>query len=1101
MNGPSHSSVNLIQPLFSVLPRSRASALLLAAALVMACVATTLVTAVPLYSAAIVEAGLRSTFVDADPAESGFEASFRADAATWSSIERSLTRLADDRLPGERDELLLARSDTYQLPGELSDEGWITTLGVVHGDAFEDTTPARRATPDVLAARLHTAAADLLGVSTGDRLVLERASGDPVEVEIVALVRPVDRFDKLWWDQPVFRDGVSANGTFTEIGPFFVDPAGFAAVGGTANVRWRVIPEPNSISTDDIQVLRRGVAGMGRAIDDRLEPASLVVDTQLPGLLATTDTAIGSTGAVIAAILLQLVGVALYGVGLAAAVLTSSRAVETSMLRSRGATPAQLGTMASVEAILIAAPAVAFGPWLGARVVELVERWGPVAETGLDLQPTVTATAWIAAAVVGVLVVAIVTWPAVRSARSFARSQAARSRQDRSLPMQRTGLDIVVAALAIIGLWRLSRSSAATSDLSGRLGTDPVLVLAPTLGVVAGSLITLRLISIVATAIQRITARQGALPMALAGWEIARRPGRTARTSVLIVLSVTVGAFAAVHGASWQRSLRDQADAAVSVDVLVTPDPRPAATLPQPYVPDAYTQLDGVDDVIPVDRPTASVSTELSSVPVVLTDAVALGDALRLRPDLYGPVGSADAFAELHRPSDLGGVPLGDPTGDLTVDYSLVASPEEARGSIRFSATVLDGHGTPIHLVGERIPAVDTDRQAVTGTVAFPFRSDDVPGLSLGLDGPIQLVSLDVAFPAVQDDPFADEPLPSASYRLAIGPARVADRQVELDAAWRVSTAALGDALTVPSHELTTTGEGLHLAVDSGSTIRASASYTLRLDTGDFDDDEGAEIPIFATPGLLDATSLDVGDRLVARLNGATADLRIEGVVPVVPFDVRSHVAFVADWATVSIDRFDRARRFESPDAWAISTDEATARGLERVLAGPPYSVQSFAERRQEARTISREPVTVGLSGSLALALTASLVVAAIGLVLTAVVGGRERRPAFAVLRAMGTRASELRRWLLLETVPLVGFSAAAGLVSGIALARLALPSLGVSREGARSIPSPQLVVPWATLAVIVAIAVAAGMALPVVTARLLRRHRTADELRIGDAP
>lgn len=1091
--------MNLTQPLFSVLPRSRASVLLLAAALVMAAVATTLVTAVPLYSDAIVEAGLRSTLADADPSESGFEASFRTDAAAWTSVERSLQRVAEERLVGERRQLLLARSDTYRLPEERSDVGWITTLGVVRGDAFRDVTPARQVTPGVLATRLHVEAADLLDMAPGDRLVLEKAGGDPLELELVALVEPVDRFDKLWWDQPVFRDGVSANGSFTEIGPFFVDPASFATIGGSANVRWRVVPEPASIGTDDIQVLRRGVAGVETALADRLDPSTLVVDTRLPELLGTTDTAIGSTAAVIAAILLQLVGVALYGVGLAAAVLTSSRAVETSMLRSRGATPSQLGAMAATEAVLVAAPAVLLGPWLGGRVVELVERWGPVAQTGLDLQPEVTATAWVAAAVVGALVVGIVTWPAVRSARGFARAQAARARPDRALPLQRTGLDVVVALLAIVGLWRLSESSAATSDLGGRLGTDPVLVLAPTLGVVAASLLTLRLISLVAAAVQRVTARQGALPAALAGWEIARRPGRTARTSVLIVLSVTVGAFAAVHGASWQQSLRDQADAAVSVDVLVTPDPRPAAALPQQYVADAYVQLDGVDAVVPVDRPTAFVSAELSSVPAVLTDTRALGDALRLRPDLYGDVGSPEAFADLHRPTDLGGADLGDATGDLVLDYRLEADPGEGRGPIRLSATVLDGHGTPVALDGEPITVVDTEDAPVTGTVVFPLRTDEVPGLSLGLDGPLRLVSIEVAFPAVQDVPFTEEPLPTGTYRLELGPAAVGDRPVDLAAAWRVSAAGLGDVLEPPSNSLSTVDGGLNLSVDSGSTIRAGASYTIVLDTGEFGDGVGAEIPVFATSGLLDATSLDVGDRLVARLNGAAVELRVEGAVPVVPFDVRSPVAFVADWETVSTDLFDRTRRFESPDAWAISTDETTARGLQRVLAGPPYDALSFVERRQEARAISREPVTVGLSGSLALALVASLVVAAIGLVLTAVVGGRERRPAFAVLRAMGTRASELRRWLLLETVPLVGFSAAAGLLSGIALARLALPSLGVSRDGTRSIPSPQLVVPWPTLAVIVAIAVAAGMALPVVTARLLRRHRTADELRIGD--
>lgn len=1094
--------MNLIQPLFSVLPRSRASVLLLAAALVTASVATTLVAAVPLYSDAIVEAGLRSTLLDAGPVDSGFEASFRVDTSEWTSVERSLGRLADDRLPGAHEEVLLARSDTYQLPDGVAEDGWITTFGVVRGDVFADVGPVRPVTPGVLGARLHTTAAELLGLGAGDRIELGRSGGAPTEVEIVSLVEPVDRFAEIWWDQPVFRDGVSANGSFTEIGPFFVDPASFAALSGAANVRWRVIPDPASITTDDIQLLRRGVGGMETAIGDRVEANSLVVETDLPALLSTTDTAIGSTGAVIAAILLQLVGVALYGVGLSASVLASSRAVETAMLRSRGATPAQLGTMAAVEAVLVALPAVVLGPWAGARVVELVERWGPVAQTDLDLQPAVGPAAWIAAAAVGIVVIGIVTWPAVRSARGFARSQAARARPDAALPMQRTGLDIVVAALAIIGLWRLSDSSAATSDLSGRLGTDPVLVLAPTLGVVAGSLLTLRLIALVATAVQRITARSGALPMALAGWEIARRPGRTARTSVLIVLSVTVGTFAAVHGASWQESLRDQADASVSVDVLVTPDPRPAATLPQPFVADAYVQLDGVDEVIPVDRPTAAVSAELSSVPVVLTDTVALGAALRLRPDLYGEVASPEEFAVLHRPVDLGAIELGEPTGDLVVEYELSALPATAAGSISLAVTVLDRTGTPVHLDGARIPiadAGDASGDVVRGSVTFPLRTDAVPGLSLGLDGPLRLVSLEVAFPAVQDAPFTDDPLPSARYELELGSARVGDRPVDLDGDWRVASEALGDALTLPSNELDVTEDGLRFVVDSGSTIRASAAYGLTLDTGDFEDNVGGEIPVFVTPALLDATSLGVGDRLVARLNGAAADLRIDGVVPVVPFDVREPVAMLADWETVSTDRFDRVRRFETPDAWAVSTDEETAQGLARVLAGPPYEAAGFVERRQEARAISREPVTVGLSGSLALALAASLVVAAIGLVLTAVVGGRERRPAFAVLRAMGTRASELRRWLLLETVPLVGFSAVAGLVAGIALARLALPSLGVSPDGTRAIPAPRLVVPWATLGVVVAIAVAAGMALPVVTARLLRRHRTADELRIGD--
>src|SRR5690606_16516633 len=119
----------------------------------MASVATTLVAAVPLYSDAIVEAGLRSTLIDADPAESGFEAAFRADASGWTRMDRALEGLADDRLPGDRRDALLARSDTYRLPEDRAEPGWITTMGVVRGDVFADVGPARPVTSGAVGAR------------------------------------------------------------------------------------------------------------------------------------------------------------------------------------------------------------------------------------------------------------------------------------------------------------------------------------------------------------------------------------------------------------------------------------------------------------------------------------------------------------------------------------------------------------------------------------------------------------------------------------------------------------------------------------------------------------------------------------------------------------------------------------------------------------------------------------------------------------------------------------------------------------------------------------------------------------------------------------
>lgn len=1086
--------MNLLQPLFSVLPRSKAAATLLAVSLIMATVATTLVAAVPLYSDAIIEAGLRSTLVDAPPADSGLEATFRDPATNLLRIQGTLDSVGQSRLPGESRSMTVARSDTFTLPEDLSGDGFITSIGTLESDEEVFRTvegPVAGSGGGNLAASLHVDAAEFLGVEVGDQLELTNRTIGTFTIDVIATVEPVDRFDELWFDQPTFRDGLKLSGSFTEVGPFLLEPAAFARLPGTANYRWRVIVEPDSVSTDDLAALRRGVGRMRQTLGDRFERNDIDVTTGLPALLAATDTAIGATAAVIAAILIQLVGVALYGVGLSASVLASSRSVETSMLRSRGASAEQLGTMAASEATLIALPAVLLGPKLGELVVEAVERWGPVATTGLDLRPVATSTALLASIIVGVFVIAIVTWPSVRSARGFASTQAERARPEGPGWLQRTGIDIGLALLAVLGLWRLSQSSASTSDLAGRLGTDPVLVLAPTLGVVAASLLTLRLIAVIARAAQRLTAQQGALSWALAGWELARRPGRTARTSVLIVLSVTVGTFAAVHGASWQRSLLDQADARVSADAVVEPDARPSAVVPTELLAIAYGNLPGVHEVMPVDRPTMSISAELGQVPVVAVDTRQLDDVLRVRADL---IADADAVAQLRAPPDNRAIALGEVDGDLVFRYELERAGSETGGSIKTAIVITDRYGTVHRVEGGSVPVSEP-----TGTVAFPLVREDVPGTELRIAGPVELIEIEIAAPAIQDSPLNENPLPPARFTLRLSEPTMGERPVELaERTWVQNAAALGNALAVPSAAMRSDDTSITVELDTALTQQTSASFNVAFGTAPFGG-EGFELPVMMTPALLDATQLAVGDVATARVAGAAVDLRIVGVIPVVPFAVDEPVAALVDWATLSADRYAGTRRLDAVDSWALAADAESADELDRILAGEPFSSVEFAERRQTAREIARAPVTVGLSGSLGLALVASSLIAAIGLVLTAVVGARERRPAFAVLRAMGTRAGELRRWLLFETVPLVGLSALVGLASGIALARLALPSLAISSDGSRSIPSPVLVVPWLTLAGIAAIAIAAGMALPVVTARLLRRHRTADELRIGD--
>lgn len=1092
--------MTLLQPLFSVGARSRAAALLLGAGLVMATTATTLVAVVPVYADAISEAGLRSTIADADASERGFDVSFRSTTDAFAPAVETIRSTAQARLPGTVRTLAIAETDSFGLPPDRYPEGSITSVATVVTDepvlrlvrGSFTSTPADGA----LAVTLESAAADALGVDVGERLELDGRRSGQLSIEVVAIVEIVDRFDDLWADRGEIREPVAVSGSFTDIGPMIVDAEAFATLDRSVSVSARGALVPSSVGTSDLPALRSGARGLERAVVEELRRDDLDVRNGLPGLLAATDTALGSTGAVIAVILLQLVGLALYGLGLAASVLAGSRLVETALLRSRGATARQMAVLAGAEALVIAVPAAIAGPVLASGVVGLVERWGPVAASGLELDASMSRTAVIASAVVAIIAVGVVTWPAIRSAQALAAAQQERTRPSGPNALQRTGADVAIAALAVLALWQLTRSSAATRDLSGRLGTDPVLVFAPTLGVIAASLLTLRLIALFATAAQSSAASGTDLATALAGWELARRPGRTARTSVLVVMSVTVGTFAVVQGSSWERSQRDRADARVSADAVVTPDPRPAAELRPMFQPSAYGQVAGVTDVVPLARPIVTIAADLGRIPTVATDVRRLTDVLRLRGDLRA---DAEQLAALHAPPDLQPIPLGEVDGDLAVDVTIERTGPDTGGQLQFALIVRDRFGTIHRLDAAPIPVDETSAE-----LRYALTADELAGFDLRAAGPIELIEVEAIAPIVLDVRLAPTRMPSATFDIVLADFRIGDRPIEFaERDWVVAPVPIDrNTIVGPAVSAVATDDGLRLAMDTGVSEQRRARVTARVGTTSILAQPGTDptvLPALVTPGLLTELELDVGDTAFARVDGTSIEILLSGLVPAIPFAVDRGNGLLFDWPTLVAARYRATGRYDEPQQWALSVGAQQAADVRRALLAAPLSSADAVERRAVARSLANDPFAVGLFGSLALALVAALLIAVVGLLLTAVVGARERRRSYSVLRAMGTPTRVLRRWLLLEIVPLVGLSAAAGLVAGILLSRLAVDSLTVTDAGVRAIPDPTLVIPWGAIGLILGVAVAAGIALPLVTGRLLGRSSTADDLRIGE--
>ena len=1112
MSGSTSDRVGPWRSAFVVPARARASLPLLATVLLMATLAGTLAAAIPTYRDAVVEASLKADVASAPALDTGVEVLLRHPASGAGELVPAVSAVVDDAFAAPRRSLVLARSDSFTLPDRFSsaETNRVTNLAFVDGpdDLLVDVEGSRATVPagDAVAAALHTEAAELLGVGVGDRIRLgSRADGDLL-VEVVALVEPADRTDPLWADNPLVRDGATESGSFTEMGPFLVDEATFTGLAGNASYRWRWMLEPDLVESGPAAATAGGVAAIPRVLADDLDRADADVTTGLPALVSSAETSIGAMGTVIGLVLVQVAGVALYGLALAALALVDSRMGETALLRSRGASALQLGFLATLEALLVVVPMIVVAPWLSRSVVDLLGRWGPAAGTGLDLRPEIPRGAWVAAAVVGLLTVAVVVTPAVRAAASFASARPQRPTEggaERAGFLRRTGLDAAIAVVAVFGLWQMIRAGSVTA--TGR--ADPLLVGAPALGIIAISLLLLRMFSAAATLAERAASgRRGVVP-ALAGWELTRRPGRLGRIAVLVVLATAVGAFTAVHLSSLRQSQVEQGDARVSADLVVTPDARSRSQIDQTLLAGGYRTTPGVTGAMPLDRQTVSFGaapTGIAGVPLISVDAQQVDELLRTPERLVGP--AAEGWARLHHPDDLGGLPLA-PEGAESWEVTMTAQPvaganPEPSATAQVIFLVADRDATVHRLLGPELPLDGTPTRA-----EFDLRPE-VDGSSLPFSAPLDLIGLELrgtpmALPPDADpgDLVGDQAPPTIEIGMTDlsvdgSPVGIESREWSLFDHVTSSTSIIEPDASAVSDEDSVTVE-FNAGVDFFANSRPAV---VSLATAPALGEQPPPIPVMLTDSLADTLGLRPGDTTAMTLRGRIHDVEVADTVAAVPFAIDAEQAVLADWSTLNTRQFLALGALATPTDWALGIEADAVDAARDTLLNDPFRSVAVSDRVGVSGDIGRDPTTVGLSGSMVLAFVAALTVAAVGMVLTAVMGARHRRGGVAILRALGIHRGELRRLLVLETLPLVAVSAVAGIITGIGLARLSLRSVAVSPDGTPAIPEPLLVVPWPAIAVVAGLVVVIGAVLPLLTARLLGRQRPADEIRFGEA-
>ncbi|MFI6225859.1 FtsX-like permease family protein [Micromonospora echinospora] len=914
-----------------------------------------------------------------------------------------------------------------------------------HADLTAGAWPAPGGSP--VQTTLAEPVAATLGVTVGDRVpVTDGFTGRVTDLTVVGLWRPRAADDPYWRLAPETVTGVQP-GTAT-YGPLTVDRADFLRHFLTnASAGWLITPDVGAAT---------GTADLDR-LADAADAAGGLAATAGLGDSATTTTAlddlveriqraaqVGRSALVTPMLLVAVLGG--YTLLLVAALLTEQRRAETALLRARGAARWQIAGLAGREAALVVAPAVVLAPPLATELLRHAGRIPALAEASLRLQPRLDTLTWTVALLVAAGCALAMLGPNLRRGDSYVADLAARSRPGRRGAVQRAGVDVVLVVVALLGWYQLRSYSSPLSGVGGGdLAIDPLLAAAPTIAVLAGAVLALRILPPLTRLAERYVDRTRATAAMLGMWQAGRRAH--AGPVLLVALAVAVSALAWSLAGTTGRSLTDQADHRVGADLRLTETgaaPEDRAT--------QLARLPGVTATMPAWRSTLSLGATGQAASLVAADADTAAHVVRLRPDLAG--GSpADVFAQVTRARvDAPHTVLPARARHLTGQFTGSVDTADATGTVRAFAVFAEPAGTH-----RRVPLGDSrDGRPVDFTVDLPGGPARLAGFTVETTGPATLV-VDWRLRDLRAD---GQPVDLAGD----GPWHTVDHSGTTRDG--TTATATGDTLTARwvRDDDTRRGRGnspVHLAVTRPAAGR---------------------VPLLVTPQALAALRLAVGDDTRLFLGAAEVDVRVVGTVDAFPGDTAAATVF-ADLPSLRDRIFGDRGLTRDVQEWWLSVP--TDRHDETVTAAAALTGVDVLDRKAVTRDLAGDPFGVGARGALFAAALGAALLAAVGIAVDVSATARRRATELAVLRTLGATHRTVSRSLVTEQAFLAGSGVLVGLAVGVAVAATMAPLIILTPSADRPTPPPTLLIDWPPL-----LATAAGVLLVAVAATTVAARR-----------
>ncbi len=1078
------------------LRRLRAEPFIAGGALVTVTLALVLLASGPIFADAVSTGALRQSLRDAPSSDTAIDVTARVEVGLIDDVDAivvgSVSRSAETVAPAVT--RLITAAESFALPAQPAEERvdlarlvWVEAISdhatVEHGVWPSDAGSVDGAVPVAVDAD----AADALGLDVGHDLELTVRTGSTtnVAVRIVGTYRLDEPSGPFWHERDRVAESLTVTSSFRTV--TFIVPRDVVVSGLSPRpeLSWLALPTFDDIELDEVELLRGSTFALEADTNARLfdlgdEPSTVSVSTSLGEVLADSGRDLSVAQAVIIATILQLATLAAFALLLVGGLGVEARRAEATLIRARGAGAGQMTGEALVEAAIIVVPIAVIAPFLATGLVALFDNFEPLASIGFELETRVVSGAWLLSAAAAVITVGLLTWPTARAAR-VAAAEGAVSRQQSRGVLQRSGGDLAILAAAAFAYWQLRvLGDDRASAVSGRFGVDPMVIVAPTFGLVAGALLALRALPAATRVAERLVTRGRGAVAALAVWQLARRPHRFTRTTLLLIMATSVGVFAAAYERTWTASQESRAEHEVVADARLSPNRRTGDSITALQLSTALETVDGVgrsmavvemeSDLPGADGPGRLVALDAEAAEILNVD--------RGESDLFAGL----AILAAARPEIPGiGVP-GDPTSlHFQTDVFLVddegqrLEPDPAAPPVPplagvLTLSILDGDGLFHRVKSGSFGFGVTDRGVAL----------TVPSAGAGAVPRPPLRIIDVELETVTHGPI------SRRVRVEIGPLTTVDagggttETSLVDDPWTASTEVLG-FLTNPAGITLASSpaeERLVLTVTSGSTLlTVPVIHTVaRPDVPPAD-----TVPGLAGRAWALSAGVEVGDVIhvpTDRIDGLQVE--IVGHVDVVPgVESDEQAAVLLDLPSMHWHERTPGSPYRDISEYWLDFEPNPTGIVDALLRSPIEAVDviSLTERFGE---LTSNPPALGSLGALGVGFIASLVFAIAALVVTAVVSARERRAELAVLEALGLAARQRSRWLLQEQVATVVIGVSVGAGVGLGLSLLVLPVMSLSADGSASYPPVVVLIPWmrvVTLSLAVAAASLAGVA------------------------